>query len=124
MVLKYYAHPEREKREVWRDLSAEIIECWEIYPESRLGYKGGNLYIHFQTWHLPKISGIDTRGGVHPPIPQILNYEEVLSYLRKNFGHLEQSGDRFISTSAESEIGAVKKENKISFGTKLRKLFN
>lgn len=124
MVLRYYAHPASEKREVWRDLSAEIITGWEIYPESILGYKGGNLGIHFQTRHLPKMSGIDNRCGVHPPISSILNYNEVMDYLKKNFSHLGSGVGGVASSSIAPKGDTVREEKKITFGTRLRKLFN
>jgi len=84
MIIKYYSV---EKNIVERDLSREKILVWEIYPESRLGYKGGNLSISFDTSHLIKVTN---EGGIYPPISEILNYTEVLSYLRSNFQHLEK----------------------------------
>lgn len=125
MVLKYYAHPVTKKEEVWRDLSAEKITGWEIYPESRLGYKGGNLVVNFDINYSPlKKEQVENRGGVYPPISDILNYNEVLEYLKKNFSHLECSEDKLISPPDTSTTDTVKKENKITFGTRLRKLFN
>jgi len=126
MVLKYYAHPTREKKEVLRDLSKERILSWEIYPESRLGYKGGNLSISFDIKCSPEPkqpSGVENRGGVYPPIPDILNYNEVMDYLRKNFSHLERGG-AVISPSTAPKTDTIQEEKKITFGTRLRKLFN
>lgn len=103
MIIKYYAYPISKQRIVERNLSHEKIVGWEIYPESRLGYKGGNLSIKFDTSHLPKVLGIDNRGGISPPIPHILNYEEVLSYLKNNFSHLQIGDDNNKGTIASSK---------------------
>lgn len=87
MTIQYYdANYPQKKQIVYENLASKKIVSWEIYPESRLGYKGGNLAISFDTSHLQKVTN---EGGIYPPIPQILNYEEVLEYLERNFKHLQ-----------------------------------
>ena len=89
MIIRYYsAHTLQPKYIVERDLSREKIVRWEIYPESRLGYKGGNLSIGFDVSHLEKVIN---EGGIYPPIPEIINFEEVLAYLKRNFAHLQNA---------------------------------
>lgn len=89
MTIRYYsAHTLQPKYIVERNLSREKIVRWQIWPESYLGYKGGNLSIGFDVSHLPKVIN---EGGIYPPIPEIINFPEVLEYLKKNFSHLQNA---------------------------------
>lgn len=100
MIIEYYAHPASEKRIVRRDLSAEKILYWEIEPASRLGYEGGNLSISFDTSHLARVVN---EGDIYPPISDILNYDDVMRYLRKNFSHLEIKSGTALPATAQDE---------------------
>lgn len=71
---------------VQRDLSKEIITEWYIGLE--LGYKPlGCLIISFDDTGIPTPHN---RGGIYPPIKEILNFNEVLDYLNTNFIHLKR----------------------------------
>lgn len=89
MTIRYYsAHIYQPKYIVERDLSREKIVRWQILPESYLGYKGGNLSIGFDVSHLTKVIN---EGGIYPPIPEIINFADVMEYLKKNFSHLQNA---------------------------------
>ena len=74
MIVKYYA-ASIPKVVIEKDLSTEKIIEWTI--SDRLGYKPkGSLIIDFAN-----------RGGIYPPVKDILNFKEVLNYLETNFRH-------------------------------------
>lgn len=82
MVIQYYS---ADRKVINRDLSKEKITGWEI--TDRLGYKPkGSLIIDFDTSHIPNPT---KEGGIYPPVTSIINFKEVLNYLKQNFGHLE-----------------------------------
>lgn len=60
-----------------RNLSKESIISWRI--DNELGYAGGNLTICFK-----RKDGHEGVDGIYPPIFQIINYEEVIEYLKMN----------------------------------------
>jgi hypothetical protein len=96
MIIKYSA----DERIIERDLSKEKITGWEV--TTQLGYKPkGSLVIDFDTSH---IKNPTNQGGIYPPVKDILNYDEVLNYLKSNFGHLQDKAWKPVLRSQPREL--------------------
>lgn len=94
MIIKYYS---ADRRVIERDLSKEKVTGWEV--TDRLGYKPkGSLIIDFDTSHIKRPTN---EGGIYPPVKDILNYNEVLNYLKNNYGHLYDKAAKPVLRSRE-----------------------
>lgn len=87
MIIKYLDC--RKQYECQEDLSKEDITYWAIKEDDSTGVSSPYLSILWNTQRLTKF-GLPSV-GICPPVDQILNYKEVLNYLKSNHKNKENN---------------------------------
>ncbi len=80
MIIKYKSL--RFEHEIEVDLSNEEIEQWYFGIDDSMGNKTEYLSIEWKFKHLTKFNWPSV--GIHPPLINIINKEEVLDWLKNN----------------------------------------